>query len=66
MVLKLRIIPSEFENPNYSGDHPWQLAFTALCFLGSIAISAVLTYGFEKPIARALQRKWDAWRAKEK
>ena len=62
--LKLRIIPSEYENPNYSGDHPWQVAFTALCFLGALAVSAVLTYGFEKPVARALQKRWDAWRKK--
>lgn len=60
--LRLRIIPSEFENPNYSGDHPWQVAFTALCFLGALAVSAVLTYGFEKPVARALQKRWDALR----
>jgi len=60
---ELRIIPSEFENPNYSGDHPWQVAFTALCFLGAIAVSAMLTYGFEKPVAKALQKRWDAWRA---
>ena len=57
---EMRIIPSEFENPNYAGDHPWQVAFTALCFLGAIAVSAVLTYGFERPVAKALQRKWDA------
>ena len=60
--LRLRIIPSEYENPNYAGDHPWQLAFTALCFLGALAVSTVLTYGFEKPAARALQKRWDAWR----
>jgi peptidoglycan/LPS O-acetylase OafA/YrhL len=41
--LKLRIIPSEYETPNYSGDHPWQVAFTALCFLGALAISAMYT-----------------------
>ena len=62
--LKLRIIPSEYETPNYSGDHPWQVAFTALCFLGALAISAVLTYGFERPIASALQKRWNAWRKK--
>ena len=61
---QLRIIPSEFEHPNYAGDHPWQVAFTALCFLGAIAISALLTYGFERPVARLLLRKWTAWRKK--
>ena len=60
--LQLRIIPSEYENPNYAGDHPWQLAFTALCFLGALAVSTMLTYGVEKPAARALQKRWDAWR----
>ena len=61
--VELRVIPSEYEYPNYAGDHPWQLAFTALCFLGAIALSALLTYGFERPVARALQRKWNAHRA---
>ena len=61
---QLRIIPSEYEYPNYAGDHPWQLAFTALCFLGAIAISALLTYGFERPVARALSRRWDRLRGK--
>ena len=45
-------------------------ALVALCyletagwsFLGAIAISAVLTYGFERPVAKVLQKKWDAWR----
>ena len=60
--VQLRIIPSEFENPNYAGDHPWQIAFTALCFLGAIALSALLTFGFERPAARALLRRWTAWR----
>ena len=60
--MQLRIIPSEFENPNYAGDHPWQIAFTALCFLGAIALSALLTFGFERPAARALLRRWTAWR----
>ena len=64
--LQARIIPSEYENPNYAGDHPWQVAFTALCFLGAIAVSALLTYGFERPIARALQRAWNAARARHK
>ena len=60
--VQLRIIPREFENPNYAGDHPWQIAFTALCFLGAIALSALLTFGFERPAARALLRRWTAWR----
>lgn len=63
--VQLRVIPSEFENPNYAGDHPWQLAFTALCFLGAIALSAVLTYGFERPVARRLGRLWNARRKKQ-
>jgi len=63
---ELRIIPSEYEHPNYSGDHPWQVAYTALCFLGAIAVSAILTYGFEKPVARALQNAWSRMRRRQK
>ena len=64
--VQLRVVPSEYEYPNYAGDHPWQLAFTALCFVGAIALSAVLTYGLERPAARALSRRYAAWRNQQR
>ncbi len=62
-ILNARLIPSACEYPNYEGDHRWQVIYTAVCFLGGLAVAALLTYGFERPIARALQKKWNAWRA---
>ena len=64
--LKLRIIPSEYENPNWEGDAVWQMRYTLACFLVSLAVAAVLTYGFERPIAKALQNKWNTWRTKKR
>jgi len=62
-ILQYRLIPSACEHPNYEGDHRWQLIYTAVCFLGGLAVAAALTYGFERPIAKVLQNKWNAWRA---
>ena len=61
-LLRLRVVPSAFENPNYDGDKLWQMRYTLLCFAVAIAVAALLTYGFEKPVARALQRRWNARR----
>lgn len=63
-ILTYRLIPSECEHPNYEGDHRWQLIYTAVCFLGGLAFAAIVTYGFEMPVAKALQKKWNAWRKK--
>lgn len=43
---------SELENPWMAGDRGWQILYTALCFAGALAISALVTYAFERPIAR--------------
>ena len=56
-LLKSRLIPSEFENPNYSGDAVWQGRFTLACFVISIAAATLLTYGFERPVAKLLGKK---------
>lgn len=56
-LLKSRLIPSAFENPNYSGDTVWQGWFTLACFAISIAAATLLTYGFERPVARRLGKK---------
>lgn len=65
-ILKARLVPSEFENPNWEGDHAWQLQFTFVCFAAAILVSTILTYGFEKPVGRMLQKRWDRFRAKQK
>ena len=56
-LLKSRLIPSAFENPNYSGDTVWQGWFTLACFAIPIAAATLLTYGFERPVARRLGKK---------
>ena len=62
-LLQYRVIPSPCENPNWEGDAVWQMRYTIACFAVSLAVAAVLSYGFERPVARALQRRWDARRA---
>ncbi|MBR5224801.1 MAG: acyltransferase [Clostridia bacterium] len=65
-IIQYRLIPSTYEHPNYEGDHRWQVIYTAVCFLGGLAVAAALTYGFERPIAKALQNKWNAWRSEKR
>ena len=38
--------------PWMTGERSWQVLYTALCFVGALAISALVTYAFEQPIAR--------------
>jgi len=64
-LITYRVIPSEYENPNWEGDAVWQLRYTLACFLVSLAAAALLTYGFERPVARALQKRYDARRVKK-
>lgn len=61
-LVKYRVIPSTYENPNWEGDHTWQLRFTFACFALSIALAAIITYGFERPVARRLHDRWNARR----
>ncbi|MBR4038700.1 MAG: acyltransferase [Clostridia bacterium] len=62
-LITYRVIPSEYENPNWEGDPVWQIQYTIACFVLSILVSAVLTYGFERPVAKKLQAMWNARRA---
>lgn len=65
-ILKARLVPSEFENPNWEGDHLWQQRYTLVCFAAALLLSAALTYGFERPVGRRLQGRWNQWRAGRK
>lgn len=51
-----RLFPSESPVPNQAGERPWQIMFTIASFLIPLALSAVLTYGFEKPILRTFSK----------
>ena len=48
---------SVYESPWIESDRPWQYTYTLLCFAGAIAISVLVTYAFEQPIARFGRRK---------
>lgn len=61
-LIRYRVIPSAYENPNWEGDHAWQVKYTFACFALSLAVAALLTYGFERPAAKALHRRWDGRR----
>ena len=57
-LITYKVIPSTYENPNWEGDHRWQVAYTAACFIISLLAAAALTYGFERPVAAWLEKKW--------
>ncbi|MBQ2834954.1 MAG: acyltransferase [Clostridia bacterium] len=63
-ILEYRLIPSPFENPNWEGDHAWQVKYTIACFAVSLIVAAVLTYGLEHPVAKRLLKAWNAKRKK--
>lgn len=63
-LVRWRVVPSAYEHPNYDGDAVWQMRFTLVCFAVSFALAALLTYGFERPVARRLWARWQAYRAR--
>lgn len=65
-LVQYRVIPSQFEHPNYEGDLSWQIRFTAACVVGGLLLSALLTFALEKPAAKWLLAKWNALRHGEK
>ena len=42
------------ENPAASGEMPWQLEYTVLCFVLSVAVAILLTYLFERPMTKII------------
>ena len=56
---ELKLIPSASETPWSAPDLHWQVSFTLICFALAIILSSLITYLFEKPIARILRRKMD-------
>lgn len=47
--------PSRGLAPNQTGEQPWQTLYVLMCFLGALAISVLVTYLFERPVARAIR-----------
>lgn len=58
--------PSAWPSPNEAGDLAWQWQFTLLAFGLPFALSVLLTYCFERPMAKWLLSRWDNVRAMKK
>jgi peptidoglycan/LPS O-acetylase OafA/YrhL len=54
---KSGIPPSAYENPNVQGDYLWQIKYIIICLFAAFAVSAVITYWFEKPLSKKLLKK---------
>lgn len=64
--LKMWHIPASVtETPWTTGERSWQILFTVMSFAGALAISALVTYAFEQPIARWGRRKLTGSAAKK-
>ena len=50
-----KLIPSASETPWYDGEAAWQWPYTLCCFLLPLIVAVVLTYGYERPVKRALE-----------
>lgn len=48
--------PSASAQP-WQGEYRWQVAYTLCCFALALIVATLITYGFERPIARRLRRK---------
>lgn len=54
---ELRIPPWEGETPpNMTGDRAWMWQYQILIVAASLAVAAAMTYGFERPVAKRLQK----------
>lgn len=52
--------PSETATPWMSGEYRWQVNYTLCCFLLALLAATLITYLFERPLARALRRRLKA------
>ena len=48
--------PSQSASPWTAGEYRWQVNYTLCCFIGAIILASLITYLFERPIARRLRR----------
>ena len=56
--LKNAHIPASVsDTPWMAGERSWQILYVFLCFGGALAISALITYAFERPIANRILGK---------
>ena len=52
--------PSAYDEPWAQGDYRWQLTYTICCFVFALTLAALITFLFERPIARVLRRRTGA------
>ncbi len=52
-----KLIPSVSETPWYDGETAWQWPYTICCFLLPLILAVVLTYGYERPVKRWLEKR---------
>ena len=52
-----KLIPSVSETPWYDGETAWQWPYTICCFLLPLILAVILTYGYERPVQRWLERR---------
>ena len=63
LAVKLKewnVVPASSATPWSQSDRHWQISYTVLCFVAALLLAALITYLFEKPIARALRKKTKA------
>ena len=58
--LKAWGIPPSVSDAPWQGEYSWQVPYTLLCFLAALLLAALITYLFERPIARWLKKKLNA------
>ena len=52
-------MPSAADEPWRAADRHWQISYTLIAFALAIIVASLITYLFEKPIARSLRQKMD-------
>ena len=52
-----RVVPSLSATPWSSGEYQWQVKYILLCFVLALVLATLITFLFERPLARMLRRK---------
>lgn len=61
MAVKLKkwgIPPALSQEPHVDGEKGWQWPYTFLVFFGVLALSAILTFAFERSVARRIEQEY--------
>ena len=69
LAVKLRkwgFPPSVSPTPNYDSEVAWQYQYTFCAFGLALVVAIVLTYAFERPIARLGARKYQKYQEKRR